>query len=358
VNQADGRWLAAAAGLAERARPLSRPNPAVGAIIVKDGTVLGRGWTAAGGRPHAEAVALEQAGEAAKGATLYVTLEPCAHRSERGPACADLAAKAGLAKAVVGVEDPDPRTAGHGLARLRETGIETTLAEDPRCAESLAGYLMRRHEDRPFVTLKLALTADGFIARPDGTSQWITGEVARAHAHRERARSDAILVGGGTLRTDRPRLDVRLPGLEDRSPQRFVLTRGAAPQGWERLADPVAIHDLDAQYLMVEGGAEVAEAFLAAGLVDRLLLYRAPVEFGEGIAAFRAPGPGGIPAGWRLVDRRRLGSDTLEVYQRHSYGPHPRPFVVSLSNHEFATSRQFVVRQAQDERNGSAISGA
>jgi diaminohydroxyphosphoribosylaminopyrimidine deaminase/5-amino-6-(5-phosphoribosylamino)uracil reductase len=318
VNEADGRWLAAAAGLAERARLLSRPNPAVGAIVVKDGVVLGRGWTAAGGRPHAEAVALEQAGEAAQGATLYVTLEPCAHRSERGPACADLAAKAGLAKAVVGVEDPDPRTAGQGLARLREAGIGILLAEDRRCAQSLAGYLARRREGRPFVTLKLAVTADHFIARANGSSQWITGEVARAHAHRERARNDAILVGGGTLRTDRPRLDVRLPGLEGRSPRRFVLTRGAAPEGWRRLADPAAIRDLDAQYLMVEGGAEVAEAFLAAGLVDRLMLYRAPMEFGAGIAAFRSPGPDGVPVGWRRADRRRLGSDTLEVYERNS----------------------------------------
>jgi diaminohydroxyphosphoribosylaminopyrimidine deaminase/5-amino-6-(5-phosphoribosylamino)uracil reductase len=166
------------------------------------------------------------------------------------------------------------------------------------------------------VTLKLALTSDGMIARNDGTSKWITGEAARAHAHRERARSDAILVGGETLRTDNPRLDVRLPGLEDRSPRRTVLTRGAAPDGWQALADPAGIAGLDAQYLLVEGGAEVAEAFLAAGLVDRLLLYRAPVEFGDGVRAFRDPGPGGVPAGWRLADRRALGSDTLEVYTR------------------------------------------
>jgi diaminohydroxyphosphoribosylaminopyrimidine deaminase/5-amino-6-(5-phosphoribosylamino)uracil reductase len=276
--------------------------------------VVGRGWTRPGGRPHAEAMALVQAGNAARGATLYVTLEPCAHRSERGPACADLAAESGLARAVIGVGDPDPRTAGAGITRLISAGIETVLADDRVCRASLPGYLVRAREGRPFVTLKLAIAADGFVARADGTSKWITGEIARAHAHRERARSDAILVGGRTLRTDSPRLDVRLPGLEERSPRRFVLTKGEAPEGWQALAAPDQIRNLDARYLLVEGGAEVVEAFLGAGLVDRLLLYRAPVEFGDGIAAFRHPGPGAAPDGWALADRRRLGSDMLEVY--------------------------------------------
>jgi diaminohydroxyphosphoribosylaminopyrimidine deaminase/5-amino-6-(5-phosphoribosylamino)uracil reductase len=312
VNEADARWLAAAAGLAERARPLSRPNPAVGAILVKRGTVVGRGWTGAGGRPHAEADALAQACEAARGATAYVTLEPCAHRSPRGPACADLLALAGIARAVIGVEDPDPRTAGAGIARLRAAGVEVELADDRACRDSLAGYLARCRLARPFVTLKLALTEDGFVARTDGSSQWITGEAARAHAHRERARSDAILVGGGTLRVDAPRLDVRLPGLEERSPRRLVLTRGRAPEGWQALASPEAIGDLgDDQYLLVEGGAAAARAFLDAGLVDRMLIYRAPVAFGEGIAAF----PGGMPEGWSRVDRRVLGNDTLEILE-------------------------------------------
>lgn len=314
MNDQDARWLAAAACLAERARPLSRPNPAVGAIVVKDGIVIGRGWTGIGGRPHAEAVALGQAGKAARGATLYVTLEPCAHKSERGAACADLVADARLARVVAGVADPDPRTDGEGLARLSSAGIDVVLAESAVCRDSLAGYLLRTRERRPFITLKLAVTAEGFIARKDGTSKWITGEAARAHAHRERARNDAILVGGATLRTDAPRLDVRLPGLEDRSPRRFVLTRGAAPRGWAALPDPVGIHCLDGQYVLVEGGAEVAGAFLSAKLVDRLMLYRASVKFGEGIPAFRNPGPAGVPAGWRLTDRRNLGSDTLEVY--------------------------------------------
>ena len=311
---ADARWLAAAACLAERARPLSHPNPAVGAIFVKGGVVVGRGWTGAGGRPHAEAMALEQAGEAARRATLYVTLEPCAHRSERGPACADLVLEAGVGRVVAGIADPDPRTAGAGLARIEAAGIEVTEADSPACRESLAGYLTRTREGRPFVTLKLALTADGFIARPDGASRWITGEAARAHAHRERARSDAIVVGGGTLRTDAPRLDVRLPGLENRSPERYILTGGTVSEGWMALSAPADIAGLDAQWLMVEGGAGAAEAFLAAGLVDRLMVYRAPIEFGEGIAAFREAGPAGVPAGWQRADRRQLGSDTLEVY--------------------------------------------
>jgi diaminohydroxyphosphoribosylaminopyrimidine deaminase/5-amino-6-(5-phosphoribosylamino)uracil reductase len=313
-SSADARWLAAAAALAERARPLSRPNPAVGAIIVKDAIVIGRGWTQPGGRPHAEALALQQAGDAARGATLYVTLEPCAHASERGPACADLIAEAGLATVVAGVEDPDPRTAGSGMARLRDAGVEALCLGDEACRVSLAGYLRAKTTGYPEITLKLAITADGFIARPDGTSQWITGEPARAHAHRERARTDAILVGGGTLRVDAPRLDVRLPGLEARSPGKVVLTRGVAPEGWTALADPFGVAGRGWQYLMVEGGAEVADAFLSAGLVNRLLLYRSPTEFGEGIPAFRHPDPSGLPEGWRLADRRPLGSDTLEVY--------------------------------------------
>jgi len=306
----DARWLAAAAALSERARPLSCPNPAVGAIIVKDGVVVGRGWTQPGGRPHAEAVALAQAGEAARGATLYVTLEPCAHESQRGPACSELTAEAGLERVVIGIEDPDARTAGGGMARLREAGINVACLGDPACRAGLNGYVRSRTTGYPEVTLKLAMTADGFIARPDGTSKWITGEAARAHAHRERARADAILVGGGTLRTDEPRLDVRLPGIEDRKPQRVALTRGETPEGWLAIHDPAEIKDHGWQYLLLEGGAEVADAFLAAGLVHRMLIYRSPTEFGDGLPAFR----NGMPEDWHLADRRQLGSDTLEVY--------------------------------------------
>jgi diaminohydroxyphosphoribosylaminopyrimidine deaminase/5-amino-6-(5-phosphoribosylamino)uracil reductase len=320
VSDADARWLAAAACLAERARPLSRPNPAVGAVIVKAGIVVGRGWTRPGGRPHAEAVALEQAGDAARGATLYVTLEPCAHRSERGPACADLVGRAGLARVVVGTGDPDPRTCGGGIAALRAAGTEVALREDPASRASLAGYLMQRGRGRPFVTLKLAMSLDGSIALASGESRWITGPEARAHGHRERARSEAILVGGGTMRADTPALDVRLPGLGERSPQRLVLTSGAAPQGWTALPSPEAIRGLtDMQYLLVEGGGGAAASFLAADLVDRLLLYRAPILIGAGRPAIGDLGLtelGTAHGRWGLADRRQLGSDTLEVYQR------------------------------------------
>lgn len=316
----DARWLAAAAALAERARPLSSPNPAVGAVIVQGTRVVGRGWTQAGGRPHAEAKALEQAGAAARGATLYVSLEPCAHQSQRGPSCSSLVAASGLARVVCGVQDPDPRTAGAGLATLRAAGIDATCAEDARCRASLAGYLLQRRAGRPQVTLKLALALDGCIALADGSSQWITGPQARAHCHRERARADAILIGGGTLRADAPQLTVRLPGLEQRSPRRLVLTRGTAPDGWTALPAPDAITGLaDVQYLFVEGGAGAAAAFLRADLVDRLLLYRAPLLIGGGLPALGDIGLGSLDQAhgrWQMADRRALGADTLEIFDR------------------------------------------
>jgi len=265
-------------------------------------------------------VALAQAGEAARGATLYVTLEPCAHASQRGPACADLTASAGLARVVVGCEDPDPRTAGAGIARLRDAGTLVDLAASPDCIASLAGYLVRARLGRPHVTLKLALSLDGCIALASGESQWITGEAARAHTHAMRARADAILVGGGTHRMDRPSLDVRLPGLEPRSPARWLLTRNAAPEGWTALSCPEAIREHpEAQYLFVEGGAQTAAAFLKPDLVDRLLIYRAPLVIGGGKRAVSDIGLTHLAQAhgrWDLSDRRRLGSDTLEVYER------------------------------------------
>jgi diaminohydroxyphosphoribosylaminopyrimidine deaminase/5-amino-6-(5-phosphoribosylamino)uracil reductase len=313
----DARWLAAAAALAARARPLSRPNPGVGAIVVKHGNVITRGWTQPGGRPHAEAVALAAAGEAARGATLYVTLEPCAHKSERGAACADLVSASGLARVVVGCMDPDPRTSGAGIARIREAGIAAEFLPSPACAQSLSGYLTSKRLGRPEVTLKLALSLDGCIAMTSGESQWITGPEARAHTHAMRARADAILVGGGTLRADAPRLDVRLPGLEDRSPQRWVLTRADVPKGWNALPSPEAIAGMDGVlHLFVEGGANTATAFLAAGLVDRLLIYRAPILVGgrPALGDFGLSGLAQAHGRWSLTERRQLGSDTLEVY--------------------------------------------
>ncbi len=321
----DARWLAAAARLAARGLPLSRPNPAVGAIILREGRVIGRGWTQPGGRPHAEAMALTAVaqtggGKAARGGTLYVTLEPCAHASPRGPACADLVAAAGLARVVIGCEDPDPRTAGQGAARIRATGAEVILLPAPEATASLAGYLALRRRGRPYVTLKLALSLDGCIALADGSSQWITGPAARAHGHALRARQDAILVGGATLRADQPRLDVRLPGLEARGPQRLVLTRGSVPEGWTGLPDPQAIFAMTGiQYLMIEGGAGAAAAFLAADLVDRLVIYRAPILVGggkPGLADIGLTTLGAAHDRWRLADHRRLGVDALDVYER------------------------------------------
>lgn len=311
----DARWLDAAAALALRARPLSAPNPAVAALVIKDGVVLGRGWTAPDGRPHAEAIALRQAGETARGATLYVTLEPCAHASARGPACADLVASAALARVVIGVRDPDPRTDGRGIERLRAAGMEVMLNDHAASRASLAGFLTRATKRRPHVTLKLAVSRDGFIGPLSGEPIAITGPAAHAHVHRHRALAEGICVGGATLRNDAPRLDVRLPGLEHRSPRRFVLTSGEAPQGWTRLAEPQAIHDLgDVQYLYVEGGGRTAQAFLEAGLVDLVMIYRADQALRGGIPAYGDFGPAGEgapPPGFAVADQRRIGSDRL-----------------------------------------------
>jgi diaminohydroxyphosphoribosylaminopyrimidine deaminase/5-amino-6-(5-phosphoribosylamino)uracil reductase len=319
--RSDADWMRSAIALAARGRALSSPNPSVGCVIVRDGRVIGRGWTATGGRPHGEAMALAQAGEAARGATAYVTLEPCAHESTRGPACADLLIAAGLARVVIGCQDPDPRTNGAGIERLRAAGIAVDAVSEPEARASLAGFLTRQTLGRPFVTLKLATSLDGQIALADGSSRWITGDAARAHAHVERAQHDAILVGGGTLRADSPKLDVRLPGLEQRSPRRVLLSRmGDAPPGWTGIAAPEDIAVLDGtDWLMVEGGAEVAAAFLERDMVDRLLLYRAPVLIGRGRGALGDIGLADLAHAhgrWRLDDTRLLGKDRMESYQR------------------------------------------
>jgi len=306
--------MGAALALAERGRGRTAPNPNVGCVIVRDGAVIGRGWTQPGGRPHAEAMALAGAGEKSRGATAYVTLEPCAHESPRGPACSNLLIAAGVARVVIALGDPDPRTNGAGAARLRAAGIE--VAEGVRSDEarrSMAGFLTRLEKHRPQVTLKLATSLDGRIALPSGESQWITGPGARAHTHLERSRHEAILVGRRTMEIDRPRLDVRLPGLEDRAPRRLVLSSAGD------LRRPQDIGGLEAvDHLFVEGGAETASAFLRAGLVDRLLLYRAPILIGEGRAALGDIGLtrlGDAHGRWGLVESRMLGSDRMEVYE-------------------------------------------
>jgi diaminohydroxyphosphoribosylaminopyrimidine deaminase/5-amino-6-(5-phosphoribosylamino)uracil reductase len=339
--------MAAALALAERGRGRTAPNPNVGCIVVKAGRVVGRGWTQPGGRPHAEAMALAEAGAEAEGATIYVTLEPCAHESPRGPACAPLLVAARPARLVGAIGDPDPRTAGAGFARLRAAGIivdEGVLAAEAR--RSMAGFLTRRALGRPFVTLKLATSLDGAIAMASGESRWITGPEARAHAHLERSRHEAILVGRGTWEADVPRLDVRLAGLEDRAPLRLVLTSsplrrqgpvfpstggsfggerdGPLPSQGRRevrtIASPSDIADLaNVDHLLVEGGAPTASAFLVADLVDRLLLYRAPILIGAGKPVLGDIGLAALADAhgrWKLTDSRMLGIDRLEAYER------------------------------------------
>ncbi|UZW56922.1 bifunctional diaminohydroxyphosphoribosylaminopyrimidine deaminase/5-amino-6-(5-phosphoribosylamino)uracil reductase RibD [Sphingobium sp. JS3065] len=318
----DRRFMAAAIALSERGRGLSTPNPNVGCLIVRDGHVVGRGWTQRGGRPHAEARALDEAMERARGATAYVTLEPCFHLSPRGPRCADLMARAGVQRVVIALRDPDPRTDGQGAAWLRKRGIAIEMGVMAQeAAAAMRGFVLRQTLGRPAVTLKLGLSLDGRIALGDGSSRWITGPEARAHAHMERARHDAILVGGGTLRADAPRLDVRLPGLEDRSPRRVLLSHGDAPDGWESIAAPEDIAALpQVDHLLVEGGAQTAAAFLRGDLVDRLLLYRAPILIGDGLAGIGDIGLTDLADAhgrWRIDDERRLGNDRLEVYLRN-----------------------------------------
>lgn len=271
--------MGAALALANRGIGQSWPNPAVGCIIVKDAIVIGRGWTQAGGRPHAEAMALS--GTNARSGTAYVTLEPCAHQSTRGPACAESLIEAGIARVVIAAQDPDPRTNGQGIARLRASGIIVTT--DVRADEAktqMAGFFSQQQRRRPHITLKLALSLDGCLALADGTSRWITGPHARAHAHLMRARADVILVGQGTLSADAPSLTVRLPGLEAHSPTPMLLGQGPAPTGWQHARSLDELTNSSAHNILVEGGAKVAASLLAADLVDTLLLYRAPIVLG------------------------------------------------------------------------------
>ena len=336
--------MGAALALGERGRGLTFPNPNVGCVIVKDDRVVGRGWTQPGGRPHAEGMALAEAGDAARGATAFVTLEPCAHPSPRGPACAPSLAEAGIKRVVAALGDPDPRTCGRGFHQLRAGGvivIEGVRADDAR--RSMAGFMTRQHLGRPHVTLKLAVSLDGCIALANGESRWITGEPARHHAHLERARHEAILVGRGTYEADSPQLDVRLPGLEKRSPMRVLLSTRHPREGGGPSADLRASEDgremasrlrgndewvvsrdidditaLPANHLLVEGGAQTAASFLKADLVDRLLLYTAPILIG-GKPALGDIGLTDLTSAhgrWDLTDSRMLGVDRLQVYER------------------------------------------
>jgi diaminohydroxyphosphoribosylaminopyrimidine deaminase/5-amino-6-(5-phosphoribosylamino)uracil reductase len=266
-------------------------------------------------------MALDVAGASARGGTAYVSLEPCAHASSRGPCCANSLIAGGIARVVIAMSDPDPRTNGLGIEKLRAAGIIVeTGALACEAGAAMAGFLTRQRHNRPFVTLKLATSLDGRIALLDGTSRWITGDAARAHAHVERASHELIVVGRGTMNADHPRLDVRLAGLESRAPIRCLLSaKGAAPAGWLGIAAPSEIAGLPGDHLLIEGGAEAAASFLAEDLVDRLLLYRAPIIIGSGKAALGDLGLADLAEAhgrWRLSDRRSFAPDLLEVYER------------------------------------------
>jgi len=361
------RHMRHALGLAARELGNVWPNPAVGCLIVAPGgEIVGRGWTRAGGRPHAESEALGEAGEKARGATAYVTLEPCAHHGQTPP-CAEALVGAGIARAVVALDDPDPRVDGRGYEILERAGIEVIRGVCETEARALnAGFLTKIEQGRPLVTLKLATSLDGRIATAHGESQWITGAEARRMGQRLRATHDAILVGVGTAQADNPSLTCRLPGLENRSPVRVVLdsrarlspesdlaataahvptwlvvSRGATNERQVSALVEKGVHvipvaagaggrpDIMALLgalaergitrLLVEGGAAVATAFLGAGLVDRIAWFRAATLIGgDGLAALGALGIEALddaPA-YKRIALRRLGEDLLETYER------------------------------------------
>ena len=324
-----GQAMTAAAKVRRRVAP----RPWVGAVVVPAGQVEHSGFEGAtDGRTgdHAEVMALTAAGDAAKGSTLYVTLEPCSHHGLTPP-CAEAVISAGVARVVIGVVDPDPNVSGQGIALLRSAGIDVEVgcrAED--VARQLAPYLHHRSTGRPFVVLKLAATLDGRIAAPDGSSQWITGDEARLDAHRLRADSEAIIVGAGTVRADNPTLTARLPeaeqGSDDTEPLRVVL--GSAPAdaaiqpclevSGELSAILEDLGDRGVLQVMIEGGATVAKAFHEAGLVDRYVVYVAPAFFGgdDAVGLFSGPGVPTIGQLWRgrIVDVARVGDDLrLEI---------------------------------------------
>jgi diaminohydroxyphosphoribosylaminopyrimidine deaminase/5-amino-6-(5-phosphoribosylamino)uracil reductase len=361
---ADARYMELALTLGRRGLGRTWPNPAVGAVVVKDDAIVGRGWTQPGGRPHAEPVALAQAGEAARGATLYVTLEPCSHLGKTPP-CADAIIAAGIKRVVSAIEDPNPEVAGRGHARMRDAGIEVDIG---LCAEEAArahaGHFRRVRDQRPHVILKLAVSSDDKIAGAGHEQIAITGEAANARVHLLRAQCDAVLVGIGTVLADDPLLTCRLPGMEARSPVRVVLDRALRIPGTTRLVHsargtalwvvasslaeaPAAAKlgaagvqvirvastpnglDLSAVLhtlaergitrLLVEGGARVASAFVAAGLVDEFWLLRSPDAIGaNGMAALDALPLATITrsSGFRVRASENLNADTLTVYER------------------------------------------
>jgi diaminohydroxyphosphoribosylaminopyrimidine deaminase/5-amino-6-(5-phosphoribosylamino)uracil reductase len=362
---ADLRFMDAALALSRRGLGRTAPNPTVGALVVKDGVILGRGVTAPGGRPHAERVALDQAGEAARGATIYVTLEPCARRSVSGAAsCTEAILERGIARVVIAAADPSPFAAGEGAARLRAAGVEVAEGVRAEAARRLnIGHILRVSSHRPAISLKLAQTMDGFAGTAARGPVAITGPVSAAHTHLARAQNDALMVGVGTLIGDNPKLNVRIAGLEDRAPVRVILdttlrtpadffvVQGAKIQptwifcGWRHdvaraealraagvLVSPVtanaagilsleevlaALAARGITRLMVEGGPTLAEALANADLIDDFTLMTGPIRIGQGAAAI-LPGLGS----WMrrtdvtCVEDTMWGADRAELYER------------------------------------------
>jgi diaminohydroxyphosphoribosylaminopyrimidine deaminase/5-amino-6-(5-phosphoribosylamino)uracil reductase len=359
----DLRFMQLALSLGRRGLGRTWPNPAVGAVVVKGGVIVGRGWTQAGGRPHAETEALKRAGKEARGATLYVTLEPCSHQGKTPP-CVDAIIRAGIARVVSALEDPNPEVAGQGYAKLRERGIAVDAGlEAAAAARQHAGHIRRMRDGRPQVLLKLAASADGKAGLPGRKPAGITGEAARARVHQMRAEYDAILVGIGTVLSDDPHLTCRLPGMMEWSPVRVILdarlriplatsiigtaretptwvftTPSASPVAEDILkAKGVEVFRVDGKdgrldlnsvlkalagrgitRLMVEGGPTVAAGFIKADLVDEAALFRSPNPLGEGIdvledlpltALTKSPK-------LRLIASEAVGGDTLEMFER------------------------------------------
>ena len=358
----DARFMALAFTLGRRGLGNTWPNPAVGAVIVKDGVIVGRGWTQPGGRPHAEVEALRHAKKAAQGATMYVTLEPCSHQGQTPP-CADAIIKAGIARVVSALEDPNPEVAGKGHARLRAKGINVDVGLGADSAAHVhAGHIMRVTQQRPYVMLKLAVSADGKAGLANRKPAAITGEAARVRVFQMRAASDAIMVGIGTVLSDNPQLTCRLPGMFERSPVRVVLdaklnlplatsvvaTVRETPTWVFTSSKPSAIAeeilqqkgckvfrvgDVDGRLdleevlkvlaeqgitrLMVEGGPQVAGAFATANLVDQMVVLRGEKSIGaSGIEPLEGMPLDGFTGQLNARDSEKLGPDTLEMFER------------------------------------------
>jgi diaminohydroxyphosphoribosylaminopyrimidine deaminase/5-amino-6-(5-phosphoribosylamino)uracil reductase len=359
----DLRFMQLALSLGRRGLGRTAPNPAVGAVVVKDGVIVGRGWTQPGGRPHAETEALKRAGKEAKGATLYVTLEPCSHQGKTPP-CVDAIIRAGIARVVSALEDPNPEVAGQGYAKLRERGIAVEAGLEAEAAmRQHAGHIRRMRDGRPQVLLKLAASADGKAGLPGRKPAGITGEAARARVHQMRAENDAILVGIGTVLSDDPHLTCRLPGMMEWSPVRVILdaklriplatsivgtaretptwvftTPNASPVAEDILkAKGVEVFRVDGKdgrldlaavltalagrgitRLMVEGGPTIAAVFIKADLVDEAALFRSPNPLGQGIDLLEGLPLTALTKSPKLkpVASEAVGGDTLETFER------------------------------------------